>query len=215
MQPCMNATVPRRTGARVALTFGSCRTAASGEAGGASDRIDFRRAVGASGASFGASLDPGTSARSRAGCVNSAKIALRYARSRHDRASERSSCGRVRSISLSYYTPDGLVQHLLRSALDPLVSCWIWALFTPPVLWLAARFPLDRRRWLRNGLVHLGAAAVSVLGLRVTPLALVLLSLVVLVGWTRIWLRAHTLGQVIAGGAVGATVMFATLVLLS
>ena len=49
------------------------------------------------------------------------------------------------------------------SALDPLVSCWIWALFTPPVLWLAARFPLDRRRWLRNGLVHLGAAAVSVL----------------------------------------------------
>jgi len=49
------------------------------------------------------------------------------------------------------------------SALDPLVSCWLWALFTPPILWLAARFPLDRRAWFRNGLVHLAAAAVSVL----------------------------------------------------
>ena len=39
--------------------------------------------------------------------MKSAKIALRYARSCHERASERSICGRVRSISLSYWTPDG------------------------------------------------------------------------------------------------------------
>ncbi len=42
----MNATVPRRTGALVRFTFGSRRTAASGEAGGASASIDFSRAVG-------------------------------------------------------------------------------------------------------------------------------------------------------------------------
>ena len=51
----------------------------------------------------------------------------------------------------------------LRGALLPLVACWLWALLTPPILWLAERYPLDRRTWLRNGLVHLGAAAASVL----------------------------------------------------
>ena len=107
MQPCMNATVPRLTGALDSRFSGSRRTAARGEAGGASERMDFSRAPGISGASRGASLEPGTSSRSRPGCVNSAKIALRYARSFHERASLRSICGRVRSISLSYCTPDG------------------------------------------------------------------------------------------------------------
>ena len=48
--------------------------------------------------------------------MKSAKIALRYARSLRERASERSSCGRVRSISLSYWTPDG---HAVTHAMQP------------------------------------------------------------------------------------------------
>ena len=39
--------------------------------------------------------------------MKSAKIALRSARSRHERAPWRSTCGRARSISRSYWTPDG------------------------------------------------------------------------------------------------------------
>jgi two-component system LytT family sensor kinase len=50
----------------------------------------------------------------------------------------------------------------LRGALEGLVSCWIWALFTPAILWLAERYPLDRRSWPRNALVHLGAALATV-----------------------------------------------------
>ena len=91
-------------------------TAADSGAGGASESIDFSRSVGTSGASLGAIGEPGTSARSRPGWVKSAKIALRYARSCHERASERSSCGRVRSISLSYCTPDG---HAVTHAMQP------------------------------------------------------------------------------------------------
>ena len=44
------------------------------------------------------------------------KIAFRYARSCHERASERSICGRTRSISLSYCTPDG---HAVTHAMQP------------------------------------------------------------------------------------------------
>jgi len=50
----------------------------------------------------------------------------------------------------------------LRGALDPLIGCWVWALLTPPILWLAERYPLDRRTWLGNGAVHLAGAAASV-----------------------------------------------------
>jgi LytS/YehU family sensor histidine kinase len=39
----------------------------------------------------------------------------------------------------------------------------VWGLITPAILWLAERYPLDRRTWARNGLVHLGAAVASVL----------------------------------------------------
>ena len=49
----------------------------------------------------------GTAARSRPGWVNSAKIPARSARSQRLRGPWRSSCGRARSISRSYWTPDG------------------------------------------------------------------------------------------------------------
>jgi len=50
----------------------------------------------------------------------------------------------------------------LRGSLEPLVGCWIWALLTPPILWVAQRWPLDRRNRARSGLVHLGGALASV-----------------------------------------------------
>jgi LytS/YehU family sensor histidine kinase len=43
------------------------------------------------------------------------------------------------------------------------VSCWIWALFTPAILWLAERYPLDRRNWPKSAAVHLCAAIASVI----------------------------------------------------
>lgn len=46
-----------------------------------------------------------------------------------------------------------------------LVNMWLWALFTPSIFWLAWRFPLERRVWLRHVLLHvllsIGYALVS------------------------------------------------------
>jgi hypothetical protein len=50
----------------------------------------------------------------------------------------------------------------LSGVLDPLIGCWVWALLTPPILWLAERFPIDLETWRRNGLLHAAAAAASV-----------------------------------------------------
>jgi two-component system, LytTR family, sensor kinase len=51
----------------------------------------------------------------------------------------------------------------LRGAIEPFVSCWIWALFTPAILWLAERYRLDRRTWPKSVAVHVAAAIASVL----------------------------------------------------
>src|SRR5205823_12098470 len=51
----------------------------------------------------------------------------------------------------------------LRGAIEPFVSCWIWALFTPAILWLAERYRLDRRTWPKSVAVQVGAAIASVL----------------------------------------------------
>jgi signal transduction histidine kinase len=45
--------------------------------------------------------------------------------------------------------------------------CWLWALATPLILWLAARFPLERQNWLRNVLVHVLAGTVLSISLKV------------------------------------------------
>jgi two-component system LytT family sensor kinase len=50
----------------------------------------------------------------------------------------------------------------LRGILEPLIACWIWALFTPGILWMVKRYPFDRRSWARSSLVHLAAAAATV-----------------------------------------------------
>ncbi|MBI4502271.1 MAG: histidine kinase [Gemmatimonadetes bacterium] len=33
-------------------------------------------------------------------------------------------------------------------------QAYVWALFTPAILWLARRFPFERDRWIRSALVH-------------------------------------------------------------
>jgi two-component system LytT family sensor kinase len=51
----------------------------------------------------------------------------------------------------------------MRAAIEPFVNCWIWALFTPAILWLADRYRFDRRTWRRSTAVHVCAAVASVL----------------------------------------------------
>jgi hypothetical protein len=41
-------------------------------------------------------------------------------------------------------------------------SMWLWALFTPLVMWLCLRLPLDRARRARSVAVHAAAAALAV-----------------------------------------------------
>jgi len=53
-----------------------------------------------------------------------------------------------------------------------LICAFLWLAATPLVLWLARRFPLERRQWVTSGLIHLGAGAV---------LSLLLLALFVLI----------------------------------
>jgi two-component system, LytTR family, sensor kinase len=48
-----------------------------------------------------------------------------------------------------------------KQALIPSLADWyIWALLMPLILWLARRFPLERRFWMRSLLVHLPASIV-------------------------------------------------------
>src|SRR5262245_11566965 len=64
------------------------------------------------------------------------------------------------SASLTYVSngrPANWALSIERSLLD----WWLWALLTPVVVWLARRFPLDRRKPWRAALVHT-AAGISV-----------------------------------------------------
>ena len=45
------------------------------------------------------------------------------------------------------------------AAAPQLIYCYLWALATPVVFWLAGRFPIDRKRWRRHLLIHLLCAA--------------------------------------------------------
>ena len=40
------------------------------------------------------------------------------------------------------------------------VYSYLWAIATPVILWLSRRFPLERRSWVPNSLLHIGLAAV-------------------------------------------------------
>src|SRR5262245_66559939 len=41
-----------------------------------------------------------------------------------------------------------------------LAEWWLWALLTPVVVWLARRYPLDRRWPLRHALIHVVAGTI-------------------------------------------------------
>jgi two-component system LytT family sensor kinase len=49
-----------------------------------------------------------------------------------------------------------------RRALVPWLFCaGLWFAATPAILWLARRFPFDRRRWLTSAVAHLAASALA------------------------------------------------------
>ena len=63
------------------------------------------------------------------------------------------------SASLTYYSvgqPANWSLSLRRS----LAEWWLWALLTPALAWLAARFPLHGARRLRHGLIHLAVGSI-------------------------------------------------------
>ena len=59
-----------------------------------------------------------------------------------------------------------------------MICACVWLVLTPFILYLAGRFPLERRRWLKNALVHLAAsAAIALLQLGAYILAALLVGL--------------------------------------
>jgi len=66
------------------------------------------------------------------------------------------------SASLTYRST-GHPANWFLSIARSLSEWWLWALLTPLVVWLAGRFPLDRRWPLRQALIHVAiGAAVAV-----------------------------------------------------
>jgi len=66
-----------------------------------------------------------------------------------------------------FYFSQGLTQRLVsydptpwwRYLLAWLLGVYIWALLTPVILWLGRQFPIERRNWLRRGVLHLMLSA--------------------------------------------------------
>jgi two-component system, LytTR family, sensor kinase len=63
------------------------------------------------------------------------------------------------SASLTYRST-GRPANWYLSITRSLSEWWLWALLTPAVVWLARRFPLDRRRPWRNAGIHIVAGSV-------------------------------------------------------
>ena len=62
------------------------------------------------------------------------------------------------SASLTYLST-GRAANWTLSIRRSLLEWWLWALLTPIVVWLARRYPLDRRWPWRHGLIHAAAGA--------------------------------------------------------
>jgi|SRR5271169_2987346 len=62
-----------------------------------------------------------------------------------------------------FFFSQGLVQNFFshdptrwwHHLLSWLVGVYLWTLLTPEVLWLARRFPIERRNWVRRVALHL------------------------------------------------------------
>src|SRR5207248_8070093 len=67
----------------------------------------------------------------------------------------------VGQVALSRFSYD-MPQQPMPGALLPIVSCWYWALVTPPIWILSARIPFDRMP-IRATLVHVPMAAAALL----------------------------------------------------
>jgi two-component system, LytTR family, sensor kinase len=63
------------------------------------------------------------------------------------------------SASLTYLST-GRPANWTLSIERSLIEWWLWALLTPAIVWLARRFPMDRRRLWRHGSIHLAAGIV-------------------------------------------------------
>jgi hypothetical protein len=84
----------------------------------------------------------------------------------------------VVTTQLQYYAMAkmGQPQPWWRLFLSSLPSIWLWALFTPAILWLGRRYRVERETWLHAMLVHLIAGTlltlVDVLVMRALPASL-------------------------------------------
>jgi two-component system LytT family sensor kinase len=58
-----------------------------------------------------------------------------------------------------YPIASGREMSFTRALLINLPFYYLWAVLTPAILWLARRFPIERARWKRPLLIHLGASA--------------------------------------------------------
>ena len=57
-------------------------------------------------------------------------------------------------VYLSYYAENQPIRYL-QGFLFQASICYIWALATPLILWLARRFRIERSNWVRRSLLHL------------------------------------------------------------
>ena len=84
----------------------------------------------------------------------------------------------VVTTQLQYYAMAkmGQPQPWGRLFVSSLPSVWLWACFTPAILWLGRRYRVERETWLHAMLVHLAAGtlftAVDVLVMRALPASL-------------------------------------------
>ena len=71
----------------------------------------------------------------------------------------------VATTQLQYFSrPAGTGEPFFTMLRGALVSCWLWALFTPLILWLARVVPINRANWARAIAAHLLlSAAVTLL----------------------------------------------------
>jgi len=68
------------------------------------------------------------------------------------------------TTQLQYFArPPGAGQPYLVMVRGAFASCWLWALFTPLILWFARIVPIDRRNWPRTLAIHLALAGVVTL----------------------------------------------------
>ncbi len=89
---------------------------------------------------------------------------------------------------------------------------WLWALFTPLMLWLSRQFPLERAKWIKNLLILLG------LGLLIAPLHRSLTMLVSLFAHQQLGILNRGIMESLAsakiailGGSIDSLVMYWTI----